>query len=107
MAFVIEKVVKLDDLGEGWKGAEIVLSSLSFRESEELASLEVDPNDPNAKGNRESFKTVIDLMGKKFVRGTAFNGEGLVPLESTDLADLPVEIVNLLIKALVGTVSPN
>jgi len=107
MAFIVEKEVKLDDLGPDWVGASIFLNALSFRETEELSNLSVDENDPNAEANKTSYAAVASLLERKFVRGKAFNGEGLVELKNSDLVDLPVEVVNNLLKTLAGTVSPN
>ncbi len=111
MAFVVEKEVKLDDLGHGWEGASIFMNALSFRETEELASLssDVDPQNPSAESNKSTYNAVSELLQRKFVRGRAYNGVELVELKASDVVDLPLEVVNNLVKALSGsgTVSPN
>ncbi len=107
MPFVVEKEVKLDNLGEGWAGAYVVLSALSFRESEEIAELSVDASAPNAETNKKSFELITSLLEKKFIRGKAYDGKELVELKSTDIVDLPAGVVNDILKALAGTVSPN
>ncbi len=107
MPFVVKKEVKLDHLGPGWEGAFVALNALSFRESEEIADLSVDANNPTADDNKKSFKVVSDLLEKKFLSGKAYNGTELVDLKATDLIDLPAGVVNDILKALAGTVSPN
>jgi hypothetical protein len=102
--FPIEKRLDLGFLGQGWQGAELVLSGLTFAETKEIANVGVDPDAPDA--NEKSTAFVSDFLGKHFLRGKAFNGTNLVDLTKEDLEELPIEVVNKAVELLSGNPDP-
>lgn len=107
MAFVVERELKLNDLGAGWEDAYVVMSSLSFREAEELSSLKADPENPESKENVDTVKVIGGLLSSKFIRGKAFDGKELVEMTGDDILDLPADVVGKIVSLLAGTISPN
>lgn len=106
MAFVVEKELKLNFLGDNWKEASITYNSLSYREMQDMATLQVNDT-PGSDENTKSFDKLATLIQDKFLKGTAWNGEALVELTKDDLLDLPAEVINKSIELLSGAVDPN
>lgn len=100
--FIVKKHLALDFLGEEWKGAFIDLSAATFNDATKIAALNKDE-----AASTESSAQVVAFLQEHFLAGKAWDGKELVDLVATDLADLPVEVVNKAVEATVGTPSPN
>lgn len=88
--FVVTKELKLDDLGEGWAGASIKFSGLSFKQAREFAKLTLDEKEPD---NDKNLDLLVKLLGEHFISGQGYNGTELVDLTAEDLPDLPTEVL--------------
>jgi hypothetical protein len=102
--FVVKKKIGLDHLGEGWEGASITMTPFSFRDNEAIISLRTVVTNQNisAEEAKKASDEVVALLQEKLIEGVGFNGEKLVPITKDNLADLPMEIVVMILQTLQG-----
>ena len=101
MAFTFTKKVDLSEFGEEWKDSYVVVRRLTFGETKDLAGFDADSGD-----TAKNVEFAVSLLQSHFVEGKAFNGTELVNLTADDVESLPIDIVNKVIEAVVGTPSP-
>lgn len=102
--FPVQKVLNLGFLGKGWDtGAEIAFSGLTFGQTQELASVNLDDSPEKAA---ETTKFILGFLEEHFLQGKAWNGTALVDLTEDDLKELPVEVINKAVELLAGAPNP-
>jgi hypothetical protein len=99
MPFPVRKEIKLDFLGEGWTGAYLAFSGLTFNETREFSKLNLGGENTDSESNMDY---VLELLQSHFLEGNAFDGDKLVDLKSSQLGDLPPDVVTKCIELLVG-----
>lgn len=103
MGFPVRKELKLDFLGEGWAGAYLAYSSLTFTETREFTKISISGDDENPnKVDDKSMDAIMDLLVKHFLEGKAFDGDDLVDIKPSELGDLPVDVITQSVELLVG-----
>lgn len=90
MAFPVTKKLELDYLGEGWAGAYINFSGLSFKQARVFEKMTLDTENPE---NDKNLDLLLETLGEHLLSGKAWNGTELVDLKAEDLSDLPVEVL--------------
>jgi len=103
MAFVVSKKLDLAFLGEGWQAAFINFSLPSLKESmeQDLPSEEEIQADP-----KKYTQKMIDFAEKHFLSGEGYNGTQLVPLQASDIQEMPTIVFVEATKLLMGAVDP-
>lgn len=104
MGFLVKKKFDLAFLGDGWSGAYIIFSALTFKESRGFANQQFDEENPQ---NEANLNFVIELLQAHFIEGKAYNGNDLVDLSKDDLEELPVDVITQAVELLVGGPSSN
>jgi hypothetical protein len=73
MGFPVRKELKLDFLGEGWAGAYLAFSSLTFTETREFTKLSVPDAADGSQGKVDdaSMDAIMGILTKHFLEGKA------------------------------------
>lgn len=99
MPFPVKKTLKLDFLGEGWEGAYINFSGLTFKETRGFAAQKLNEQDAE---DPENVEFVLSLLKDHFLDGKGFNGTDLSDLTADDIEDLPVDVIGKSVELLAG-----
>ena len=99
MAFTFTTKVDLSEFGEEWKDSYITVRRLTFGESKDLA-------DFNSEDTAKSIEFAVKLLDTHFVEGKVWNGSETVDLTKEDIENLPAEVPNKVLLAVLGTPDP-
>lgn len=91
------KILKLDFLGAGWQACYLKFRYLSIREMRDITELPVTAG----KVQPEILDKIMALLKKKFVEGKIISNGGPVDIKAEEIEDLPAEILNKALEALV------
>lgn len=86
--FILRKKIELSDLGDDWKDCYITLRDLTVEELQKMMPKVAAAED----GSEEQINAIKELIGKCFIEGKGFDGQGVVEIKSEDIGNLPLEI---------------
>lgn len=101
MRLKITRRLSLAELGEGWQDCYIDFRPIAFKESQKLADLSVDENDPESI--QKASSQAIDLLRDKFVSGRVVTDNGVEDMVADDIDDLPIDVLTQALSLLSGT----
>lgn len=105
MAFVIRRKLDLSDSGEGWEGAYIIYTPLSFSQNKKLIDIQK-YREKLKSGDIETVTKVnnmtFEIAKDGFVEGKGYDGEKLVDITKENLNELPDDMLTKLFKLITG-----
>ena len=100
MAFVVKRKIELAAMGDEWKDCYIVFNSPT---TAQIGKLEVGNDDIP---NEEKLQRSVGLITELFIEGKGYNGTEVQSINTKDIPDLPLLLLNYCFEQLASSISP-
>ena len=97
MAFVLNKKIDLESVGDNWKNCYVTVRQPSYPEVKKFQnSVDKDSDDS------VQYDKTIEFLSSLYIEGKGYNGNEIVSMKKEELADLPMTILVFIINELTG-----